>query len=203
VTLTRRSLSALPDAVAAALYLWCWIAPLAWRHQLLGLLTLALLIEFLAVQAVPFIGTILYGDKMGLDRAQRMLRAAALGAVYLVFIGLAGGAFDAWFPVWIFVWLLATKVYTALLLYDSNATGREPAMTAWILSVSFYLAAAFLTFFAPVPHLGVTEDGDIYGLRGIYEWANFPYKPMATGFLYFFALALMRVMSRRAPLGST
>jgi len=198
MALTRRVLSAVPDMAAAGLYLWCWIAPLAWQHQFLGLLTLALLIEFVALQAVPFIGNILYGGKMGLDRTRRLRHAAALGTVYLVFAGLAAGAFDAWFPAWIFAWLLAAKVYAALLTYDPGATGREAEMTVWILSASFYFAASFLTFFAPVPNFGVTEGGDTYGLRGMYEWANFPAKPMATGFLYFCAVALMRVFGVRA-----
>jgi|GEM_PF-3845254 len=43
MNLRRRVLIALPDAVAAALYLWCWIAPLAWQPKLVALLVLVLL----------------------------------------------------------------------------------------------------------------------------------------------------------------
>jgi len=48
--------------------------------------------------------------------------------------------------------------------------------------------------------LGITEDGAVYGLRGQYEWANFPYKPIAAGFMYFCALAITRLLLRRTTL---
>jgi len=95
MNLRRRVLIALPDAVAAALYLWCWIAPLAWQPKLVALLVLVLLIEFVVIQAGPFLGTIVYGDKMGLDAGQRRKSALAHGAVHLVFAGLAAVSFDA------------------------------------------------------------------------------------------------------------
>jgi hypothetical protein len=199
--LARRTAIALPDAVAAAVYLWCWIEPLAWRKQLVGLLVLVLLIEFLAVQAGPFIGSVIYGGKMGLDRRQRLRIAGGLGGVYLLLAGLGAAAFDAWFPLWIFAWLLGVKLFVALLGRDPKAEGREREMTFWILSVTYYFVAIFATMFLPVPMLGITEDGAVYGLRGQYEWANFPYQPIAAGFLYFAALALTRFSGRGGNLG--
>jgi hypothetical protein len=200
VNLARRVLLALPDAAAAALYLWCWIAPLAWQPKLVALLVLVLLIEFVVVQAGPFIGTVVYGDKMGLDAKQRRKSALALGAVYLVFAGLAAVSFDAWFPFLIFVWLFGVKVFAAVLGRDPAATGREREMTVWILSVSYYFVAIFFTMFAPIPMLGITEDGAVYGLRGQYEWANFPHEAIAAGFLYFSALAITRLLLRRTAM---
>lgn len=200
MNLRRRVLIALPDAVAAALYLWCWIAPLAWQPKLAALLVLVLLIEFVVIQAGPFIGTVVYGDKMGLDAGQRRKSALALGAVYLVFAGLAAVSFDAWFPFLIFVWLFGVKVFAAVLGRDPAATGREREMTVWILSVSYYFVAIFFTMFVPIPMLGITEDGEAYGLRGQYEWANFPYEAIAAGFLYFSALAITRLLLRRTEL---
>jgi len=200
MNLTRRVLTALPDAVAAALYLWCWIAPLAWQPKLVALLVLVLLIEFVVIQAGPFLGTVVYGDKMGLDAGQRRKSALALGAVYLVFAGLAAVSFDAWFPFLIFVWLFGVKVFAAVLGRDPAATGREREMTVWILSVSYYFVAIFFTMFVPIPMFGITEDGAVYGLRGQYEWANFPYEAIAAGFLYFSALAVTRVLLRRTAM---
>lgn len=193
MNLSRRLLPALPDAAAAGVFLWSWIAPTALHAKFVGFLVLVLLIEFVVLQAGPFLGSIVYGAKMGLDRSRRLRIAAVLGATYLLFAGLAAASFDSWYPFFIFVWLCGVKVFAALLGYDRNATGREREMTVWILSVGLYFAAIFLTFFAPVPMLGVTEDGEAYGLRGQYEWANYPFKAMAAGFLYFFALALTRV----------
>lgn len=196
MSLGRRLFIALPDAAAAALYLWCWIAPVAWHQQLVAFLVLVLLIEFVVMQAGPFLGSIIYGEKMGFDRKRRLRIAIALGATYLVFAGLAQASFDAWFPVLIFAWLFGAKLFSAMVGFNRNAEGREPEMSIWVLSVGYYFGAVFLTFFAPVPMLGITEDGAVYGLRGQFEWANYPYKPIATGFLYFFALALTRLFSK-------
>ncbi|MEJ2173880.1 MAG: hypothetical protein P8Y76_02930 [bacterium] len=196
MSLARRAVLALPDAAAAGLYFWCWIAPLAWQPKLVALLVLVLLIEFVVIQAGPFIGTVVYGDKMGLDNRQRLRTAAVLGVVYLVFAVLAEVSFDAWFPFLIFVWLFGVKIFAAVFGRDRAATGREREMTVWILCVSYYFVAIFFTMFVPIPMLGITEDGEVYGLRGQYEWANYPYKAIAAGFLYFSALALTRLLLR-------
>ena len=121
----RRIALALPDAAAAALYLWCWLAPLALMPKLVGLLVLVLLIEFVVIQAGPFIGNVVYGDRLGLTPRQRRRSAAILGATYLAFAGLATASFDAWFPFLIFVWLLGVKVFAAVLDRDPHALGRE------------------------------------------------------------------------------
>lgn len=200
MSFARRLVSALPDAAAAGIYLWCWIAPLAWQPKLVALLVLVLLIEFVVIQAGPFIGTVVYGTAMGLDQRRRVRTATVLGAVYLGFAGFAALSFDAWFPFFIFAWLFAAKVFAATCARDPAATGRDREMTIWILSVSFYFVAVFFTMFVPVPMFGITEDGAVYGLRGQYEWANFPYKPIATGFIYFCALATTRLLLRRTAL---
>jgi len=200
MNLSRRLLAGLPDAAAAALFLWCWIAPTALHPKFVGFLVLVLLIEFLVVQAGPFLGSVIYGAKMGLDRARRRRIAAVLGITYLLFAGLAAASFDSWYPFFIFVWLCGAKLFAALICYDPNATGREREMTIWILSVSFYFGVVFLTFFTPVPMLGITENGAAYGLRGQYEWANYPFKAIAAGFVYFLALALMRLFIKGGSL---
>jgi hypothetical protein len=200
MNLTRRVAISLPDVAAAGIFLWCWIAPLAWQPKLVALLVLVLLIEFVVVQAGPFIGTVVYGAAMGLEPRQRLRTAVALGVTYLGFAGLAAVSFDAWFPFLIFAWLFAVKVFAATVGRDPAATGRDREMTMWILSVSYYFVAIFFTMFVPVPMLGITEDGAVYGLRGQYEWANFPYKPIAAGFMYFCALAITRLLLRRTAL---
>ena len=194
--LGRRLLIALPDGAAAALYLWCWIAPVAWHQELVAFLVLVLLIEFVAMHASPFLGSIIYGGRMGFDRKRRLRIAIVLGATYLAFAGLAAASFDAWFPFFVLLWLFGARLFSALVGFDRNAEGRAPEMSIWAFSVGYYFGAVFLTFFAPVPMLGITEDGAVYGLRGQFEWANFPYKPIAAGFLYFLALALTRLFSR-------
>ena len=174
----------------------CWFAPTAWHPSLVAFLVLVLLIEFIVMQSGPFLGAVLYGDKMGFDRKRRLRIAVVLGSTYLVFAGLAAVSFDAWFPFVIFAWLAAVKLFAALMAFDRNAAGREGEMGIWILSGIYYFGAIFLTFFVPTPMLGIVEDGAAYGLRGQYEWANYPYKAIAAGFLYFFALSLTRLLGR-------
>ncbi len=110
-----------------------------------------------------------------------------LGIVYLVFAGLAAASFDAWFPFLIFVWLFGVKVFCRRCRSRPQRGGRERETTLWILSVTYFFVAIFVTMFVPIPMLGITEDGEVYGLRGQYEWANFPYKAIAAGFFYFSA----------------
>jgi hypothetical protein len=194
---SRRSLSAVPDAAAAALFLWAWLRPLAWKRELVGVLVLALLIEFVAVQAGPFLGKIVYGDLMGFSPRERRRSALVLGAVYLGFAGLAAGSFNAWFPFFLFLWLVGAKVFAAVLGRRPDATGRQREMGLWVLSNILFFAVIFAAMWLPVPMLGITEDGAFYGLRGQYEWANHPYEAAAAGFAYYSVMALVRFLDPR------
>jgi len=191
--LGRRSLAAAPDGVAAALSLWIWLRPLAWKRELVGVVVLAMMIEFVVIQAGPFIGRIVYGERLGLTPRERRVKAVTLGAVYLAFAGLAGASFDAWFPFFLFAWLFAAKVFAALVGRRPDAAGREREMAYWILSNVAYFAVIFAAMVLPVPMLGITEDGGFYGLSGRHEWANYPYEAVAAAFVYFGAMALTRL----------
>ncbi len=193
MALTRRSLGALPDAVTSAAFLWTWVRPLAWKRELVGVLVLALLIEFVAIQAGPFIGKVVYGGQMGFSPRERRRSALVLAAVYLGFAGLAAGSFNAWFPVLLFLWLCGAKVFAAALGREPGATGRQREMGYWVLGNIVFFAVIFAAMWLPVPMLGITEDGAFYGLRGRYEWANYPHEAVAAGFAYFAVMALVRL----------
>lgn len=194
MALSRRSLAALPDGLAAGVFLFTWLRPLAWVRELVGVLVLVLLIEFVVIQAGPFLGKIVYGDLLGLSPAERRRKALVLGVVYLVFAGLAAGAFDTWFPALLFAWLFAAKVFAAVLGRRADATGRQREMGYWVLSNILFFAVVFAAMWLPVPPLGVTEDGAFYGLRGLYEWANRPYEAMAAGFVYYAVMSVVRLL---------
>lgn len=181
----------------AAVFLWVWLRPLAWNHLLLGVLVLVMLIEFVVIQAGPFLGNIVYAAQMGFTPRERRRKAIVLGAVYAGFAGLAAASFDAWFPLLIFVWLFAAKVNAAQAGKRPDATGREREMAFWVLSNSIFIVAVFAVMFVPVPMLGVSGDGDLYGLRGRYEWANHPHEVAAAGFLYFAVMAAVRFFNPR------
>jgi hypothetical protein len=194
MALSRRSLAAVPDGLAAAVFLFTWLRPLAWLRELVGVLVLVLLIEFVVIQAGPFLGKIVYGDLLGLSPAERRRRAIALGATYLGFAALAAGAFDAWFPALLFAWLFGAKLLAAVLGRRPDATGRQREMGYWVLSNIVFFAVVFAALWVPLPPLGVTEDGAYYGLRGLYEWANRPYEAMAAGFAYYALLSAVRLL---------
>lgn len=187
----------MPDAFAGAVFLFTWLRPLAWLRELVGVLVLVLLIEFVVIQAGPFLGKIVYGDVLGLSQSERWRKALVLGAVYLAFAGLAAGAFDAWFPALLFAWLFGAKVFAAVLGRRPEATGRQREMGYWVLSNIVFFAVVFAAMWVPLPTLGVTEDGAFYGLRGMYEWANHPNEAMAAGFAYYAMMALTRLLDPR------
>jgi hypothetical protein len=193
MTLGRRSLAAVPDGAAAAVSLWIWLRPLAWKRELVGVLVLAMMIEFLVIQAGPFLGRIINGERLGLTPAERRRKAIVLGVVYLVFAGLAAASFNLWFPLFLFLWLFGAKLFAALVGRRPDAVGREREMAYWVLANVVFFAVIFATMVVPVPMLGVTEDGALYGLRGRYEWANYPYEAVASAFIYYAAMALTRL----------
>jgi hypothetical protein len=193
MALGRRSLAAAPDGAAAALSLWIWLRPLAWKRELVGVVVLAMMIEFVVIQAGPFIGRIVYGERMGLTPAERKRKAIALGVVYLVFAGLAAASFNLWFPFFLFLWLFGAKVFAALVGRRPDAVGREREMAYWAVSNVVFFAVVFATMVVPVPMLGITEDGLFYGLNGRYEWANYPFEAVASAFVYYGTMALIRL----------
>jgi hypothetical protein len=195
--LMRRSLAAAPDAAAAAVGLWIWLRPLAWMRDLVGVVVLALLMEFVVIQAMPFIGRIVYGERLGLSAGERRRKAFALGAVYLVLAGLAAASFGSWFPFFLFLWLFGAKVAASVLGFRPDAVGRERDMAFWMVSNVVYFALIFAAMLLPVPMLGITEDGSAYGLNGRYEWANHPNEAVAAAFVYYGAMALMRLIDPR------
>jgi len=197
MALTRRSLGALPDAAAAAVFLWTWMRPLAWKRELVGVLVVVLLIEFVAIQAGPFIGKIVYGERMGLSLRERRRGTLVLATVYLAFAGLAAASFNAWFPFFLFLWLVGAKVFAAVLGRRTDATGRQREMGFWVLSNILFFAVIFAAMWLPLPMLGVTQDGAFYGLRGQYEWANHPQEAVAAGFAYYAIMALVRFLDPR------
>lgn len=193
MTLRRRSLAAVPDGAAAAVSLWIWLQPLAWKRELVGVVVLAMMIEFVVIQAGPFIGRIVYGERLGLTPRERRVKAITLGAVYLVFAGLAAASFNLWFPFFLFLWLFGAKVFAALVGRRPDAVGREREMAYWAVSNVVFFAVIFAAMVVPVPMLGITEDGSFYGLSGRYEWANYPYEAVASACIYYGTMALTRL----------
>ena len=187
--------AAAPDLALAAVFLWCWIQPLAWRRTLVADLMLVMLVEFLVVHSGPFLGVLVMGEESGTRRATRLKMLLGLGAVYLLFAGGMSAAFENWGPVLLFAWLIGAKLIAILLGRSPERSEQGRQMAFWGLSVVFYLGAVFATLFLPVPHFGITRSGAYYGIPGSGEWVSHPQIPIAAGLLYFSALGASKVLA--------
>ena len=194
----RRLAAAAPDGGLAGLYLWCWVDPLAWRKTLVAELMLVMLVEFLVVHSGPFFGMLVTGDAVTKDRATRLKILLGLGCIYLLFAGGMAAAFESWGPLLLFAWLIGAKLIAILAGRGSTVREQTRQMALWALSVLFYLGAVFATLLLPVAELGVVRHGHFYGVPGSGEWVSHPNTVIAAGFLYFAALALVKLFENPA-----
>ena len=180
--------AALPDAVTSAAFLCAWIAPLQFDNGMVKSLMLMLLMEFLVVHSGGFIGLTVLSDTV--TRRAKTAAIVGFGAFYLLFAGAFSLAFNSWWPVVSFLWLLAAKFAQVWLIPLPRADEAQRQTTLWGLSVVAYLATVFAGILLPVPALGVSADIiPRLGLSGGGLWIDRPETALASGMLYFAALA--------------
>ena len=180
--------AALPDAVTSAAFLCAWIAPLQFDNGMVKSLMLMLLMEFLVVHSGGFIGLTVLSDTV--TRRAKTAAIVGFGAFYLLFAGAFSLAFHSWWPVVSFLWLLAAKFAQVWLIPLPRADEAQRQTTLWGLSVVAYLATVFAGILLPVPALGVSADIiPRLGLSGGGLWIDRPETALASGMLYFAALA--------------
>jgi hypothetical protein len=189
-TATRfnRVLAALPDALTALAYAWAWLQPLRFGEGVVKTLMLVMLMEFLVVHSGGFLGVTVLSD--GFTRVQKSLSILGFGCFYLLFAVAFSLAFHAWWPVVTFVWLLGSRFAVVWLspLPREDEVGRQMAL--WALSVTAYLAAVFAGVLLPLPALGLSaEVMPRLGLAGGGLWVEKPWTVLASGLLYFSAMA--------------
>jgi hypothetical protein len=179
-----RAFAAAPDAITALCYALTWAMPLAWSPGAVKTLMLVMLIEFLVVHSGGFLGATVFAD--GLSKAKKSLALLGFGSFYLLFAGAFSLAFQAWWPLLTFVWLLGSRL---ALLWLSPLPREEEArrqMQMWGLSVGAYLFAVFLGVLLPLPRLGVTEALlPQLGLTGSGLWVEKPHTVLCSGLVYF------------------
>lgn len=180
--------AAIPDVVTAAAYLCAWIAPLQFGDGVVKSLMLMLLMEFLVVHSGGFIGLTVLSETV--SRRAKTAAITGFGAFYLLFAGAFSLAFHSWWPVASFCWLLAAKFAQVWLAPLPRADEAQRQTTLWGLSVVAYLAAVFAGIVLPVPALGVSAAIiPQLGLSGGGLWIDRPQTALASGMLYFAALA--------------
>ncbi|MEO8160105.1 MAG: hypothetical protein ABI588_01695 [Arenimonas sp.] len=183
-----RAAAAAPDALTSLAYAWTWLRPLDYRQDAVKTLMLVMLLEFLVVHSGAFIGTIVLSDAE--SKKYKTLAILGFGAFYMLFAGAFSLAFQAWWPAWTFLWLLASRFAMVWLLPLPRSDEAARQMRLWALSVAAYLGAVFVGVLLPLPKLGITpEIVPTLGLSGSGLWVEFPHTVMASGMLYFAAVA--------------
>jgi hypothetical protein len=184
----NRVLAALPDALTALAYAWAWLQPLRFGDDVVKTLMLVMLMEFLVVHSGGFLGVTVLSD--GFTRVQKTLSILGFGCFYLLFAVAFSLAFHAWWPVFTLLWLLGSRFAVVWLspLPREDEVGRQMAL--WALSVAAYLAAVFAGVLLPLPALGLAvEVMPRLGLEGGGLWVEKPWTVLASGLLYFTAMA--------------
>ena len=180
----RRLAFALPDAVSAATFAVIWVAPLAFGAHAVRNGMLLMLIEFIMVHSAGFLGGLLFASDK--SRKARVAALLGMGLFYTGFVAAFCLAFDAWWPLGAFGWLLLGKF---IVIMDRSAISEEKKQrmqTGWGLSVAAYIGGVFLTSILPMPRLGMSaEVQPQFGLPGSGLWVEEPHRVIAFGLLYF------------------
>lgn len=183
-----RIFAALPDALTSLAYAWTWLLPLYFDASAVKTLALVMLMEFLVVHSGGFLGATVLGE--GFSRLRKSAAIAGLGAFYLLFAFAFSMAFQAWWPLLTFVWLLGSRFALVWLSPVARDAEVQRQMGLWAFSVAAYLAAVFAGVLIPWPELGITaERMPLFGLSGEGLWIEHPQTVLASGMLYFAAMS--------------
>lgn len=191
-----RWLTALPDAVTALAFLALWLVPAWFGAQALRNAMLVMLVEFFLLNASIFLGGIAVHHAR--PRSLRLLAVMVFGALYVALLSGFLYAFDAWWPLPVFGWLLLGKL--ALVFARPPGPARMHAMrSAWVMGGMFYVGGVMLTLALPVPALGIDETvrAQVASLGG--AWGNEPQRLVALGLLYFGVSAMVKWRGWQLP----
>jgi len=184
----QRALSALPDALTASAYAFTWVAPLAISTNMVKILMLGMIMEFLLLHSGAFIGFIVLRPTV--PKLVKSVVILGLGALYLRFVLGFSAALDSWWPVWNFLWLLFAKFALVWIVPQPAAAEAKRTIKLWGFSVVVFFAAMFVTTFVPIPRFGITEKVlSAIALPGSGLWISDPQTVVVSGMVYFSLVA--------------
>jgi hypothetical protein len=186
--LGRRLGMALPDLLMAALFLWCWLRPGAWRPTLASELGTVMVMEFFVIHSSMFL---VMGA--GAQAAARLTTGLLVMLFYLPVAGAFAWWQGGWWPVLAFAWLLSSRVIVMLAGQGSDAFEEKRGRYYWANGGGLYILMIFVALLLPVPQLGFANPAD-------FAWSGRiirpPHEIIAWGFLYFAGQAVMKILER-------
>ncbi|TKR30762.1 hypothetical protein FCE95_11730 [Luteimonas gilva] len=186
-----RLLGAAPDVITGIACLIVWISPLTFGQGAVKTVVLMMLMEFLLVHGTGFFTVVALLEDV--SRVKRLLAMSGLLCFYALFVGAFVAVFRAWWPVWVFLWLAASKAIWIFAAPRDREAETARQMGAWAFSVVVYLAAVFGGVILPLPRLGITEELlPTLGLPGSGEWIERPHTAVAGMAFYYFAMAAFK-----------
>ena len=196
VTRIARLLGTLPDLLTAAACIVVWISPFAFGTDGVRTVVLMLLMEFLLVHGTGFFTAIAFADTVA--KYKRLLLMAGLLCFYALFLMAICALFDATWPVWIFLWLVLSKVAWIFLSSRDRAQEARQQLQAWAFSTVAYLGSVFAGLLLPLPQLGLT-DAVIpqLGMSGSGLWVDHPHTAVASLAMYYLASAWFKWLAGR------
>ncbi|MHC4973018.1 MAG: hypothetical protein ACYTG3_11870 [Planctomycetota bacterium] len=207
----RLLVAALPSAALAATFLITWIAPYTFGDKMVRHLVLLMLLEFIIIHSSPFMGLAVISNE---PRGKKLKSLLWLGVFYSAFAAGFAASFQRWWPMFAFWGLTANRLLAALVGPPAREADKKHIQAVWGATVAWYLLAAGVTTFLPIPEWGITAAvRRTQDLPGTGLWIDEPQRVVVAGFLYFAAvsvsLAVMQwkrealpALSRRSPAGA-
>jgi hypothetical protein len=181
----------LPDAITSGLFLVAWVAPRTLGPKYVSDLMLMMLIEFIVMHSSGIYAFL--SNEEDIPRAQRLRLLGMVSAVYVLFVLVFSLAFESFWPLFAFAWLLASRFAHLLLRRESSDLEIQRMIFLWIGSGLTYVIGGTATAKLPLPALGVTpEFVASMHLNGSGVWFDRPYTVLAFGAVYFAAQALIK-----------
>jgi len=187
--------SSMPDFAIGALFIYTWLYPRAIEKNMVASLMLVMLMEFIVIHSVGFMGNVAVSSML---KRKKVTTILGLGLFYTLFVAGFAAGFNVWWPIIAF-WGLTFNRLLGLLTGQAQA-GREKILLqkSWAVGALFYLLFVFVTILLPIPRLGVTRSavhGLYLGSGGV--WVSQPHRVIAFGAMYFTSLAISELISHR------